>query len=359
MLSDKSKIHAHTPEHVSHRGNCGIIGTGSALPRRRISNEEIAQAVETSDEWIRERVGIASRHIADKDESAVSLAYEASLRAMEMAGVTAGEVDLLVFGTVSPDQPLPSAAALLQRKLGIPGAMSFDVRAACSGFVFALAAADGLLGAHGFSTALVVGAETLSRIVDWSDRNTCVLFGDGAGAVVYRGSGIRGTNGDAEQVGILASDLHTTATQADFIRREGGSYPPATLPQCWGLEAPEAPNPYVQMSGREVFKSAVVAMVSSMRAVLDRAGVSMADVDHFVPHQSNRRIVEAVCERMGMPATDPRVIMNIDSVGNTSAASIPIALDEAARTRPIRPGDLVLLSAVGAGISYGSMLIRW
>ncbi len=329
----------------------GILGTGSALPKRVLSNKELSQFIDTTDEWITDRVGIATRHVAGEGESTVDLAYAASLEALSAAGMSAQDVDLILFATVTADQMLPSAAALLQERLGASGCMAFDLAAACSGFLFGLTVADSMQRANGFGPALVIGSENLSRMIDWSDRQTCVLFGDGAGAVVYDAR-------SSKEPVILASDLHTDGSKKDLICRPGRAFPPATLPESIAAFPENTASPYVSMRGREVFKSAVTMMCDSIEAVLRDAGCSIDDVKLFVPHQSNKRMVEAVCDRVGLSDWS-RVAMNIERVGNTSAASIPIALHEAVQAGNLERGDLVLMTAVGAGITYGSVLLRW
>ncbi|MCB0346361.1 MAG: ketoacyl-ACP synthase III [Bdellovibrionales bacterium] len=333
------------------RGSAGILGTGSALPKRVLSNKELSQFLDTTDEWILDRVGIATRHVAGEGESTVDLAYAASQQALAAAGLSAQDIDLILFATVTGDQLLPSAAALLQDRLGASGCMAFDLAAACSGFLFGLTVADSMQRASGFGPALVIGSENLSRMIDWTDRQTCVLFGDGAGAVVYDARSSR-------QPVILASDLHTDGNKKDLICRPGCAFPKATLPAEIASFDENTATPYVQMRGREVFKSAVTMMCDSIEAVLAEAECTIDDVKLFVPHQSNKRMVEAVCDRIGL--TDwSRVAMNIERVGNTSAASIPIALHEAVMEGGVERGDLVLMTAVGAGITYGSVLLRW
>lgn len=345
------------PEEVSSRAvfSESVLGTGSALPARKVENDELAKLVDTSDEWIFERAGIRTRYIAGEGESTVQLGYEAARRAMSAAGVTAADIDLIVLATETPDQLLPSSAALLQQRLGVDGAMALDVRAACSGFLFALTIADSITKTHRFRRALVIGAETLSRMIDWSDRSTCVLFGDGAGAVVYSPAA---PAVGRPTPGVLAVDLHTEGHKGDFICRPGGAFPPSTLPEEYCAFPARSGSAYVQMKGREVFKAAVTCMSDSVERVLEQSGYSVEDIDLFIPHQSNKRIIEGVCERVGF--TDPsKVAVNIDRIANTSAASIPIALDEAARSGRIARGDLVLMTAVGAGMTYGSVLVRW
>lgn len=333
------------------RDSQGILGTGAALPRRRLSNLELSKFIDTTDDWITERVGISARHVAGQGESTVELACAAAEEALAAAGLSASEIGLIIFATVTADQHLPSAAALLQERIGAGNCMAFDIQAACSGFLFGLTVADSMQRAGGFGPALVIGSENLSRIIDWTDRQTCVLFGDGAGAVVY----------DARSLGepaILASDLHTDGTKKELICRPGAAFPPATLPPSVAAFEENSSSQYVNMRGREVFKSAVNMMCESIEAVLTRSGHTIDDVKLFVPHQSNKRMVEAVCERVGLSDWS-RVAMNIERVGNTSAASIPIALHEAVQAGCLERGDLVLMTAVGAGITYGSVLLRW
>lgn len=339
-----------TKQHPTAEGLSAFRGTGSCLPTRIISNEELSQFADTTDEWISDRVGVKTRHIVSGSENTTTLARGAAMRALAAAEIAPSAVDLIIVATVTAAQSLPSQAALLQRELGTPSSMSFDIQAACSGFVFSLATADSLLRVQGFKTALVVGVESLSRIVNWADRRTCVLFGDGAGAVVYR---LNEENGS----GVLAADMHNNANQADLICRPGGAYPPATLPPELGVTQISESSPYVHMNGQEVFKSGIMTMVSSSRRVLSKGGFSIDDVDWFIPHQANKRMLEAVAEKLGVPPT--KVIQNLERVGNTSAASIPIALDEAVREGKVSRGDLILMTAVGAGLSYGSLLIRW
>lgn len=274
---------------------------------------------------------------------------------MEVAQVSADEIEVVIFASVTPDRHLPSGAAVLLGELGIPQALAFDLRAACSGFLFGLTTADALLQSLGKRTALVVGAESLSRIINWKDRNTCVLFGDGAGAVILRAE--NDSEGAVAPKTILASSLGTDGSSQSLIRQTGAAFPPHTCP--YGAEvALQHTNPYVEMEGREVFRFGVNAMVRSIEEVLEASGKTVADIAYFIPHQSNRRMIDAVGAKIGM--LDPeRIALNLDRIGNTSAASIPIALDEAVRTSKISRGDLVLLTAVGSGMTFGSVLLRW
>jgi 3-oxoacyl-[acyl-carrier-protein] synthase-3 len=307
--------------------------------------------MDTSDSWILDRVGIKSRYVCTEDESCVGLAESASRIAMQRAGLSAEDIDIVVFATVTPDQQLPSAAALLAHRLGIHNSMAFDIGAACSGFLFAIATADSLLTAIGGKNALIVGAEALSRVVDWRDRNTAVLFGDGAGVCILQ------QPDSPHESCILGSYLKTAADGAKLIQRSAGAYPacqaPATAPRI-----DEGASPYIVMAGREVFRAGVRCMTQSIQKVLNQANVTIDDIRLFIPHQSNIRMIQAVCDSIGL--TNPECLgANIERVGNTSAASIPIVLDEYARSGQLQQGDLVLLTAVGSGMTYGSILLRW
>lgn len=327
-----------------------IIATGSALPVRSVSNEELSQHLETSDEWIRDRVGIQSRNISSPSETSVSLAALATRNALKSAALTPNDIDLIVFGTVTADQPLPSAAALLARELGVEDVVAFDLQAACSGFLFSLVTAHSLLESLQFRRALVVGAETLSRIIDWTDRNTAVLFGDGAGVCLLE------LPENAGRSCILASHIRTMAQGAGLIQRPAGLFPQRNLP--FASPDPENGSPYVEMNGREVFRLGIQLMTESIERVLRDADLTIADISLFIPHQSNNRMIEAVAKKIGL-GPETRVATNIERIGNTSAASIPIVLDEEARAGNIAPGDKVLLTAVGSGMTYGSVLLEW
>ncbi|MEE9305251.1 MAG: beta-ketoacyl-ACP synthase III [bacterium] len=322
-----------------------IIGTGSYVPKRVLTNFDLEQMVDTSDEWILSRTGIRERCLADKDEAASDMAYQASLVALDDAKVPPGEVDLLVVATVTPDTPFPSTACHLQRHLGASRAAAFDIGAACTGFVYGLSVAEQYLRTGRYRTILVVGVEVLSRIVDWTDRNTCVLFGDGAGAAVLQASE------DASR-GLLATLLHADGSLADhLIMYGGGSRHPISE------EVLHRRLHFLRMRGNETFKIAVRTMIKASLEALDQHGYRVEDVDLFIPHQANGRIVEAVSRRLGIP--DEKVFVNIERYGNTSAASIPMALDEALRSGRVKDGDLVLLVGVGAGLTWGSALFRW
>lgn len=322
-----------------------IVGTGSYVPKQVLTNFDLEAMVDTSDEWIQTRTGIRERRLASPEEAASDLAYQASLVALDDASVSPAELDLLVVATVTPDTPFPASACHLQRQLGAYRAAAFDVGAACTGFLYALSVAEQYLRTGRYETILVVGTEVLSRIVDWTDRNTCVLFGDGAGAAVLR------TIEDGSR-GILSTHLHSDGTLADYlIVHAGGSRHP------FDEEVLRRRLHYIQMKGNETFKVAVRAMEEVAREALSYHGLQPADVDLFIPHQANRRIIEAVGRRLEIPVE--KVYMNIDRVGNTSAASIPLALDEARRAGRINPDDLVLLVGMGAGLTWGATLIRW
>jgi len=321
-----------------------IIGTGSALPIRVLTNDDLARMVETSDEWIRTRSGIRERHICSPGETTSTLATQAARAALEMAGLKAADVDLIIVGTCTPDMPMPSTACLVQKALGAKNAAAFDVSAACSAFVYALSVADKFIKADPKMKALVIGAEVMSSRVDWSDRGTCVLFGDGAGAAV-----LTGTKGKR---GILASRLKCDGSLWELLYIKGGGclYPP-------GAPTSENGVNYIRMKGSEVFKYAVRAMEEVAREVLTDQGLTGADLKLFIPHQANVRIIEAIANRLGVPLD--KILVNIDRYGNTSAATIPIALDEAVRGGRIQKNDLVLLDAFGGGFTWGATLIRW
>ncbi len=318
-----------------------IVGTGSYLPPRRVTNDELAadlakRGVETSDEWIVERTGIHARHFAAPDVTSSDLAEQASRRALEAAGVAPGEIDLIIVATSTPDMVFPSTACILQHKLGIAGCPAFDVQAVCSGFVYALAVADAMVQAGTARCALVVGAEVFSRILDFSDRTTCVLFGDGAGAVVLKAS---------DTPGILASDLHADGQYVGLLCVPGHVSGGAVLG-----------SPLLTMDGQAVFKLAVGVLEKTAHATLQKAGVTESAVDWMVPHQANIRIMQSTARRLRLPMD--KVVVTVGEHGNTSAASIPLALDHAVRDGSIRPGQNVLIEGVGGGFTWGSMLIK-
>ena len=316
-----------------------LLGVGSFAPERVVTNDELAARVDTSDEWIASRTGIHERRIASDEESSATLGYEAARRALEMAGVDAGELGLIVVATASPDFYFPATATLIGERLGAAGAAGYDLSAACTGFVFALAQAYGQVASGLTDTALVIGAEVYSRLLDWDDRSTCVLFGDGAGAVVIRGNGSHG--------GLLGFELGSNG--------EGGAL--LTVAAAGHARSPGAAGPYLTMDGPQVYKFATTVSVESAARVLDAIGMTVADVDVFVPHQANLRIIEHAARRLGIPPE--KVVSNVDRYGNTSAASIPLCLDEAYRSGRIRPGDIVLMVGFGGGLSWGSCVMEW
>jgi 3-oxoacyl-[acyl-carrier-protein] synthase-3 len=312
-----------------------IVGTGSHLPPRVMTNDDFARRLETSDAWIRERTGIRSRHIADEAQTSSDLALQAANGALRSAGVAAGELDLIIVATSTPDFIFPSTACLLQAKLGAKGSAAFDVQAVCSGFVYALATADSFIRSGSHKKALVVGAEVFSRILDWNDRGTCVLFGDGAGAVVLASS---------EKPGIHASVLRADGSHAGMLSVPGNV--------CRGNIAG---SPFLQMDGQAVFKFAVRVLEESARETLAKAGLALADVDWLIPHQANVRILEALARKLDLPRE--KLVVTVDHHGNTSAASVPLALDEYVRAGRIRAGQRLLLQGVGGGFTWGSCVV--
>ena len=317
--------------------NSRIIGTGSHLPEEVLTNADLEKIVDTSDEWIRSRTGICSRHIAAEGELTSDLALPAAQKALQSAGVAAGEIDMIIVATTTPDMIFPSTACILQTRLGIAGCPAFDLQAVCSGFVYALSTADLFIRDGQAEKVLVVGAEVYSRILDWHDRGTCVLFGDGAGAVVLAAS---------DTPGILATRLHADGSYKDKLSVPGS----VCGGKVWG-------RPFVHMDGASVFRFAVRVFEEVAYEVLDEAGLKVSDLDWFVPHQANIRIMEATARKLGLPVE--KVISTVDHHGNTSAASIPLALDEAVRDGRIRPGQTLLLEGVGGGFTWGAVLLRW
>jgi 3-oxoacyl-[acyl-carrier-protein] synthase-3 len=320
-----------------------IAGMGSALPERVVPNSELEQYVETTDEWIFSRTGIRTRRFAGEGETAASMAAEASTRALDAAGVDPGAVDLTIVGTVSGDQPMPSTAAFVQDRLGLSGA-AFDVSAACAGFIYASELASSQIATGGSETALVIGTEVLSRFLDFSDRTTCVLFGDGAGAAVLA---------PGEEPGLMGSILECDGRFAGILEiPAGGSRDPASD------ETVARRDHVIRMKdGKEVFKRAVVGMAEASAGLIEKAGLTPEEVTLMVPHQANARIIKSVADRLHFPME--RVFVDLEEVGNTSAASVPIALDHAWRRGMLHPGDVVLTAAFGAGLAWGANLIRW
>jgi 3-oxoacyl-[acyl-carrier-protein] synthase III len=314
-----------------------IIGTGSYLPEKVVTNADLAATVDTSDEWIRQRTGICERHIAADNENASDLALKASQRALESAGISAAQLDLIIVATSTPDMVFPSTACILQAKLGAKGMPAFDVQAVCSGFVYALATADQFMRSGRYEHILVVGAEVFSRILDWEDRGTCVLFGDGAGAVVLKRS---------DKPGILSAPLHADGSHAGILSVPGSV--------CGGKVSG---RPLLQMDGTAVFKFAVKVLEDVALEALAEAGLQKSDIDWLIPHQANIRILQATAKKLDLPME--RVITTVDRHANTSAASVPLALDEAVRDGRIKPGQHVMLEGVGGGFTWGAVLIKW
>lgn len=321
-----------------------IVGWGKYLPRRVLTNDDLARMVDTSDEWIVTRTGIHQRHLASEGETTAQMALQAARQALEVAGLSPAQLDLIVVATVTPDHLFPATACLVQDALGASRAAAFDLSAGCTGFIYALSIAADLLSASAYRTALIIGAETLSRITDWSDRNTCVLFGDGAGAVVLQAGENPG--------GVLATVLHADGSGGDLLcLPAGGSRRPASH------QTVAERLHFIQMKGREVFKFAVKAIPDATREVLAKAGLSTSDVGLLILHQANGRITEAALRELKLP--EEGTYSNIDRYGNTSAASIPIALCEAAEEGRIQPGEVVVCVGFGAGLTWGAAAIRW
>ncbi len=319
-----------------------LRGTGSALPANVVTNAELAERVDTSDEWIVERTGIRQRYIAEDGETTSTLAIAAARAALDDAGMEAGEIDLIVLATATPDNTFPATATKVQHTLGCNGCIAFDVAAVCAGFLYALATADSMLQSGMAKRALVIGAETFSRILDWEDRTTCVLFGDGAGAIVIERDDTTSSE-SADAAGIISTRLHADGAQHDLLYVDGG---PSTT-QTVG---------HLRMKGREVFRHAVVNLANVLHEVIEDAGISTDDIDWVVPHQANARILDATARKLGLPAE--KIVVTVDQHANTSAASVPLALDTARRDGRIKDGDLVMLEAMGGGFTWGASLIR-
>ncbi|PDH64390.1 MAG: 3-oxoacyl-ACP synthase [Sphingomonadaceae bacterium MED-G03] len=319
-----------------------LLGTGSALPKRVVTNAELAETVDTSDEWIVERTGIRARHIAGEGETTATLATDAARAALEAAGLAAQDIDLIILATATPDQTFPAAATKVQAALGIDDCVAFDVAAVCSGFLYAVTVADSMIRSGAANRALVIGSETFSRILDWEDRTTCVLFGDGAGAIVL-GAEDSAVTDPATARGILASKLHADGRHNQLLYVDGG---PSTTQTVGKL----------RMKGQEVFRHAVVNLAAVLTEVMGIAGLSATDIDWLVPHQANARILDATARKLKLPAE--RVIMTVDRHANTSAASVPLALDLAMRDGRIKAGDLVVLEAMGGGFTWGACVLR-
>ena len=313
-----------------------MLGVGSSLPRRMVTNDELAETVDTSDEWIVERTGIRSRYIAGEGETTSTLATAAARNALDHAGVAPTDIDLIVLATATPDQTFPSSATKVQAALGIGDCVAFDVHAVCTGFLYALSVADSMLRAGTARKALVIGAETFSRILDWEDRATCVLFGDGAGALVL--------GAEESERGILATRLHADGRHNDLLFVDGGPSTTGTVGK-------------LRMKGREVFRHAVVNLAGVLNEVLEDAGLSTADVDWVVPHQANARILDATAKKLGLEPA--KVVVTVDRHANTSAASVPLAFDTAVKDGRIKRGDVVVLEAMGGGFTWGAAALRY
>jgi len=318
-----------------------VQGCGSYLPARVVTNADLAKTMDTSDEWIQQRTGIRQRHIAADGEMTSHLALKAAERALDHAGLKASDLDLIVLATATPDETFPATATRVQAALGMTKGAAFDVQAVCAGFVYGLSVADSLIKNGLASTALVIGAETFSRILDWDDRGTCVLFGDGAGAVVLKAEQGTGTSADR---GVLANALHSDGRQHDILYVDGGPSSTRT-------------TGFLRMEGKEVFKHAVVNMAAVVGEVLAKAGFETKDIDWLVPHQANKRIIDGTGRKLGLPPE--RVVVTVDRHANTSAASIPLALDAAVKDGRIKKGDLLLLEGIGGGLAWGASLVRW
>lgn len=318
-----------------------IAGTGSYLPEKVLTNADLEKMVDTTDEWIVSRSGIRARHLAVEGETTGDLAFHAATRALEAAGLDAADIQLIILGTTTPDIIFPSTACLIQHRLGANGCIAFDVNAACSGFMYALGVADKFIRSGAVSNALVIGAETLSRMIDWTDRATCVLFGDGAGAVVLKAD---------SEAGILSTHLHADGGKKELL------YNPVGVSVGFKPELPNA-GVKVMMSGSDVFKHAVKTLDSLVEETLTANGLKKSDIDWLIPHQANLRIIEATAKRLDMSME--RVIVTIDRTGNTSSGSVPLALDEAVRSGRVKRGQLLLLEAFGGGFTWGSALIRY
>ena len=322
-----------------------ITGTGSSLPEKILTNSDLERMVDTSDEWITSRTGIKQRRIAAEGEFTSTFAADAARRALAMAGIDAQELDMIILGTVTPDFPFPATSCIVQHEIGAVNAAAFDISAACSGFVYGLSTADKYIRTGAAKKVLVIGAEVLSRIVDWTDRNTCILFGDGAGAAI-----VEAVEGDE---GILSTHIFSNGSYWNTLYQPGcGNRNPATSERTCDDRLF-----FIRMEGNDVFKHAVRGMEEAASTALTANGLNPSDISLFIPHQANRRIIDAIAKRLGL--AEDRVFVNLHNYGNTSSASIPISLDEANRSGRLKPGDVVLLDAFGGGFTYGSVLMRW
>ena len=323
-----------------------VAGCGSYLPAHVVTNHELASRMDTSDEWIVARSGIRQRHIAAEGEMTSDLAIAASRKALESAGMDAADLDLLIVATTTPDRTFPATATTVQARLGMTKGAAFDLQAVCSGFVYGLSVADNFIKTVQARNALVIGAETMSRVLDWEDRSTCVLFGDGAGAVVLRGEKVNGGSdrGSNLQRGVISTHLHSDGRFSDILNTDGGVSATRTVG-------------YLRMAGKEVFRHAVVNLAQVLAETLDHNGLKISDVDWLVPHQANKRIIDGTGRKLGL--APERVVVTVDKHANTSAASIPLALDTAVKDGRIKKRDLVLLEGIGGGLAWGASLVRW
>jgi 3-oxoacyl-[acyl-carrier-protein] synthase-3 len=344
MSPTKTKFKNPRAEHNFQGRTCSISGVGSYVPARVLSNVDLEKMVDTSDEWITTRTGIKERRLADKNEFTSDLATQAARRAMQQAGVTGSEIDLIVVATITPDMPFPSTACLVQQKIGAHHAAAFDIEAACSGFIYGLEVAQQFIMSRTYDTVLVIGAEKLSSIVDWEDRNTCVLFGDGAGAAILQNR--------PNTHGLLTAVMGADGRKSDLLFMPGGgSRCPATA------DSVNSRLHYLRMEGKETFKNAVQAMQTAAEEALRRCEIDITRIKCIIPHQANRRIIDAVGERLG--AKPEQMFVNLHKYGNTSAASVAIALDEAVQSGQIHRGDLILMVVFGAGLTWGAAVIEW
>ncbi|HSH94039.1 MAG TPA: beta-ketoacyl-ACP synthase III [Roseimicrobium sp.] len=346
MSSNAAKPRFRNPraQHNFQGRTCSVVGVGSYVPERIVTNEELSKMVETSDEWITSRTGIRQRRIAAADEFTSDLGTKAALKAIERAGIKAEDIDLIIVATITPDMPFPSTACLVQQKIGARKAAAFDLEAACSGFIYAMEIGQQFIMSRTYETVLVIGAEKLSSIIDWQDRNTCVLFGDGAGAAVlqYR----------PDSHGLLTACMGADGSKAELLSMPGGgSRCPATA------DSVSSRLHYLRMDGKETFKNAVNAMCSAATEALRRCELDITQIKCVIPHQANRRIIDAVGDRLG--ATPEQIFINLDRYGNTSAASVAIALDEAVNSGKLERGDLILMVVFGAGLTWGAAVIEW
>ena len=345
-MSDSTKKKFKNPRarHDFKGRTCSITAVGSYVPSRILTNAELEKMVDTTDEWITSRTGIKERRIAAADEFTSDLAAKAALRAMERANISADQIDLIIIATITPDMPFPSTSCLVQQKIGARRAAAFDIEAACSGFIFGLEIAQQFIMSRTYDTVLVIGAEKLSSIVNWKDRNTCVLFGDGAGAAILQHR--------PQAHGLLTACMGSDGSKAELLSMPGGgSRCPATA------ESVSAGRHYLRMEGKETFKSAVNAMYTAAQEAMRRCEIDISQIKCVVPHQANRRIIDAVGERLGV--TPDQLFVNLEKYGNTSAASVAIALDEAVSSGRIHRGDLILLVVFGAGLTWGAAVIEW